>query len=602
MPRYSQMTPTFTPVSFEQYLKPLEAYVDTYNTLSADVDNTRGIIDTIPQFLDTNNEGDRELINVYNNFQGDIDKVGTAIANGNLKDMMNLARGLKTRYNRELAPIATAYQQKQAAIKAFDERKAKDSSWIGADPRSRSVKDYLNGANPSDFGVSGDALYKDAMTDAAAKSSRNVSVSDWNLSDDLQKQYFLRAVETGFRGDAVDDAIKAITSGSNVTREEAKDVFDYIKNAMGRIGSSYNTQNLSDNDRATANSRILNGIMAGLGYKYTDDHLKNEKDEQYWLNVEGKRLQNQILERQRDALDNTGDSTNDGEGVGYVEHYSVSGDVSKEDEYKELLAGLKAGNIKLDDETGETILSEKYYEDLAQAKKRGESVPGYYNPDYYRKATYADRLYNQGKELGLISPEVSKEEYLKSVTPKSLQDAITKLEDVISDNSKRYRQYYINASTTENMTRVINQANSRFKDNKNRPTNSSLIRKVEKNGTTSPVLEIPKEVTITLPLPSNGTDLIVDELGGDNNSFRVNPHLYNDRPITVNTDNGARVVTLNDLINLYHIYINNGDNDSAAFARNAALNIIKGTSQGMLRQQSKTIPEKDLILAKNNAR
>lgn len=610
MPRYSQMTPTFTPVSFEQYLKPLEAYVDTYNTLSADVDNTRGIIDTIPQFLDTNNEGDRELINVYNNFQGDIDKVGTAIANGNLKDMMNLARGLKTRYNRELAPIATAYQQKQEAIKNYDTLKAKDDTIIGGDPRSRSVKDYLNGANPSNFSVSGQELYNLGANDAKAESARMVITEAWRLNPDLMNQYFTQGIDTGFKDFDSTTIAQRILSGTGATDQDSdalKDALNYVQNAVQRIGDTKNISNFGkdSSDYKQAQSWILNGILSGVGYSRKEEEKSNEAydpfGQKYW-SAQNAKVQTQLHQKQLDALNNEEESTDDGEGVGYVEHYSVSGDVSKEAEYKELLAGLKAGNIKLDDETGETILSEKYYEDVAQAKKRGEGVPGYYNPDYYRKATYADRLYNQGKELGLIGPEVSKEEYLKSVTPKSLQDAITKLEDVISDNSKRYRQYYINASTTENMTRVMNQANSRFKDNKNRPTNSSLIREVQKNGTTSPVLEVPKDVTITLPLPSNGTDLIVDELGGDNRSFRVNPQLYNDRPITVNTDNGARVVTLNDLISLYHIYINEGDNDSAAFARNAALNIIKGTSQGMLRQQSKTIPEKDLILAKNNAR
>lgn len=587
MPRYSQMTPTFTPVSFEQYLKPLEAYVDTYNTLSADVDNTRGIIDTIPQFLDANNEGDRELINVYNNFQGDIDKVGTAIANGNLKDMMNLARGLKTRYNRELAPIATAYQQKQAAIKAFDEKKAKDSSWIGADPRSRSVKDYLNGANPSDFGVSGDALYKDAMTDAAAQSSRNVSVSDWNLSDDLQKQYFLRAIETGFRGDAVDDAIQAITSGSNVTREEAKDVFDYIKNAMGRIGSSYNTQNLSGSDRATANLRILNGIMAGLGYKYTDDHLKNEKDEQYWLNVEGKRLQNQIARKQLDALNNTEEEVE--EYYGITPHFIINGDVSREGVLRNTLADIKAGKVKLEDKTGDKVWSE-YQEDPMTGRKL---------PVGKSDETYLDRIYELSKGLGLTDSSVSKEDFAKSVTSQNVDDIIKTLEDTIQSNSQMYGQYWANQATSEMATRYVNSANSSFVDAKD-PTKAkqgSLITKVGRNGKKEGVTTLPSQGTFNVPLPSQGTDLLFistdDKNGGE---YHVHPSVYNGATIIYTDENNrTSAITVEQAIKAYHKALNDKDGMRASILARNILQVVNSTTEGARKQQGKTIPQKEEV-------
>lgn len=588
MPRVTTTTPTFTPIGFEQYLKPMEAYVDTYNTLNADIDTTQSIIDTIPQFLDENNAGDAELLKVYNTFTSDKEKVADAISRGNLKDMMSLARGLKQRYNRELAPIASAYQKKQEAVKAWDDRYSKDGTIIGTDPRGRSVKDWLNGASPSDYFVSGASLYNQGATDAKAESARRVITEAYTLSPELMNQYFVRGTDTGFKDFDSATIARRVLEGTGATEKDTttlRDALDYVVEAVDRIGKANNISKLGEGSEnyKTAQAWLLNGILSGVGYSRSEE-LKDNKaflDAADRARLQGLQYDNEIKRR---AL--FGEDPELPQEPNYSDVRSFitpEANLAKEEEFMNILGELKSGRKKPEDETG---------------RKVADTTPRSQGYAAQRAETYLDKLFELAKAIGYTDKSTKFEDFKKAVNDISFEQTIASIEDRIKQNASLYREYYLNASTTDQLTRRVNAKNAGYKDRKNpnKASSSSLIWLDKGNGKKEPALEVPNNVTITVPIPSHGKDLIFTELGGDNNTYYVKPEAYEGTIVSLRTEQGLIPISIKDAINLYQELVNERDSDAATYVAQSIINAIAGTSQGALKQQGTTISTKDLIV------
>lgn len=281
MPKYLVNTPKFTPVSFAERIKPIDAYKQTYDKISEDEMKTTALLDMIPSMLDTTNEKDAALNKQYEDFRASMSSMVDNIASGNLRNMAADARSLKENYTKYFAKIPIAYNAKMEAIKNFKG----GADWLGDRPEYHPTSDYI-GTTPTYFGMGANDVYKtgkDVMQGIAKSINNDLP---WTRNPDLLNKYFTHVVEEGTSEAAVarfaqmlrDDA--ALYANVPLTDDKAFDYANRITQAMNSgynsIVGMYHAENLDNPDeRVKFKNAALAGMQAGSEYKVTEKELQN---------------------------------------------------------------------------------------------------------------------------------------------------------------------------------------------------------------------------------------------------------------------------------------------------------------------------------------
>lgn len=283
MPRYTQVTPTFTPVDYATRIAPLEQYKDEYDKRLDKIEEQGLLADAIGGLIDENT--DPELMQVYNDYSTKMQNTAKDLLDsGDLRSSRQSLLELRRDYANKLLPIQQAFNSRAEAAKSFRDAKIKDPSLVGNNPINTNLGSWMNGKAPNTFTVSGDKVYAEGLADAKAQSARLRTVlKDWGIDENLGSQYFVQAYQYGYSADQIGEAL-ANLAGKDLSDKstlngigEIRSAYGYIANALNRIGNANGVDRLQDvNDKRTVLSKGLDGILAGLSYDYKEERQKNE--------------------------------------------------------------------------------------------------------------------------------------------------------------------------------------------------------------------------------------------------------------------------------------------------------------------------------------
>lgn len=305
MPRYTQVTPTFTPVDYATRIAPLEQYKDEYDKRLDKIEEQGLLADAIGGLIDENT--DKELMDTYRDYSNRMQQTAKDLLDsGDLRSSRQSLLELRRDYANKLVPIQQAFNNRAEAAKSYREQKAKDPTYIGTDPLSHGLKDYMNGKSPDDKSVSGAQLYAMGQSDAKAASSRRILRDKWGLDSSLGNQYFSRMIREGWSQKEIEDALYKLSNGT-ATEADLKDASGavrYLQEASNRIASAYKIGDFNDDEKiAQSQAFIMNGLLSGMTYSEDDD--TKSYDPAFWDKAEKAKLD--LEKARRESISDGGD-------------------------------------------------------------------------------------------------------------------------------------------------------------------------------------------------------------------------------------------------------------------------------------------------------
>ena len=174
MPNYGLVvTPTYNPMSYEQYIQPFKDYAQVYNATVDQIDALEMEANQWERLADS--DIDAPQYQQYKSYADDLRKYANEIATQGLssRTRAGLSR-MRQRYAKEIKPIEDAFNRRQEAIKAEDALLAKDPSLVLANSaRNIGLSQYMSGT-PQTYGVSGNDVYAKTMAAFKAISGRDI--------------------------------------------------------------------------------------------------------------------------------------------------------------------------------------------------------------------------------------------------------------------------------------------------------------------------------------------------------------------------------------------------------------------------------------------
>lgn len=213
---------TFKPFSFEDYVKPYEAYGKAYR----EVEDALSELDTKASVWEgmANKETDPEAYATYSKYAEDLrnqaDVLATKGLNGaSRKSMLDM----KKRYNSDIVPIENAYNTRKALIEKQRDLADKDNTvMFDFDAANLSLDDLIKDPTKMYRSYSGSVLASQVATAAKAVSEQlRSNPGEWK--DILGKQYYEMIEQRGFRPEEIMEVINSKEGGSEVLRGMVED-------------------------------------------------------------------------------------------------------------------------------------------------------------------------------------------------------------------------------------------------------------------------------------------------------------------------------------------------------------------------------------------
>ena len=152
---------TYTPLSSQEILQPALMMRERHDRLDEEYAAIDDELQKIAFIAET--ESDPAIKQIYSNYSRQLESgINELSERGITPNSRRKMLGLRSQYQSQIAPIKSGYELKLQDMNMYNQLKMKDPTWIGQDPSSRSVSDYLaNGLQPfAQQGMSGAMLVK----------------------------------------------------------------------------------------------------------------------------------------------------------------------------------------------------------------------------------------------------------------------------------------------------------------------------------------------------------------------------------------------------------------------------------------------------------
>lgn len=250
MPKYIRYTPTFTPISLNEYLQVPQAIINEYKEAEKTFNDYQDKKAAIAALAGDNAKAKA----IMQNYDDQTQAVAEAIANGGIQDASQYRQAKQARqYYREyvmpLEPAITNYQTAQQVRAKRD-----DGTIIGPD---LSLDTYIDNPLYQDAFVNGSNIQAEAMKAVMASSARR---KQQKIDEQVRNgQYWKDIDTTGY----TPEEVKAWFSG-NYELPELDEIVSQISNKYGTY------------DQDKVKEFIVRGISDGLQYDQKSTYAPNQ--------------------------------------------------------------------------------------------------------------------------------------------------------------------------------------------------------------------------------------------------------------------------------------------------------------------------------------
>jgi hypothetical protein len=262
---YLTSTAKFRPYTFDEMIKPDVIYTEAYNQMEDALSDLGIMAGDVGGKLDATN--DKELVNIYNSFQSDLNKVSTDLYNNGLNPSIRkkLAE-LKGRYSKEINPINDAYKA-WTADREYLAKLALEHPEIIIEGRGNKISDYMHGNKPAGISINTNDLFTKASKLATQDAVRTYKEGQWQST--AGGRFLERATSIGLTEQEFNNALEEINDYQNGLIIESALSADAkaILNSTNAITSSHNFNQLSGANKLKALNAIESGLRAGYTYK-----------------------------------------------------------------------------------------------------------------------------------------------------------------------------------------------------------------------------------------------------------------------------------------------------------------------------------------------
>lgn len=254
---------SFTPFTMQEMLVPFTAYKEAaerdeaaYIDLQDKADKFKYLSETLPEGSDA-----RTIYEGYaNQLQADAqDFLRNGVSMNNRRSLTNLKRN----YSGTIGMLDKADASLQKELELRRQMSAKDPSILWSTPTENlNIDSYLYGKRPSNFGISGDALYTAGAQAAQAASKRKFIYND---QETTLGGYFY-------------DIVKKLGYGPEAVAKFMNDMesIPELKAQYDNIVKSYNLENnLTGDSRGAADTQIIRGMIDGMLYSEEHSQQRN---------------------------------------------------------------------------------------------------------------------------------------------------------------------------------------------------------------------------------------------------------------------------------------------------------------------------------------
>lgn len=278
---YLTSTAKFRPYTFDEMIKPDVIYTEAYNQMEDALSDLGIMAGDVGGKLDATN--DKELVNIYNSFQSDLNKVSTDLYNNGLNPSTRkkLAE-LKGRYSKEINPINDAYKA-WTADREYLAKLALEHPEIIVEGRGNKISDYMHGNKPAGISINTNDLFTEASKLATQDAVRTYKEGQWQST--AGGRFLERATSIGLTEQEFNNALGEIDNYQNGFIKESALSADAkaILNSTNAITSSHNFNQLSRANQIKALNAIESGLRAGYTYK---KDVQTQQDPMFKYNLD----------------------------------------------------------------------------------------------------------------------------------------------------------------------------------------------------------------------------------------------------------------------------------------------------------------------------
>lgn len=278
---YLTSTAKFRPYTFDEMIKPDVIYTEAYNQMEDALSDLGIMAGDVGGKLDATN--DKELVNIYNSFQSDLDKVSTDLYNNGLNPSTRkkLAE-LKGRYSKEINPINDAYKA-WTADREYLAKLALEHPEIIVEGRGNKISDYMHGNKPAGISINTNDLFTEASKLATQDAIRTYKEGQWQST--AGGRFLERATSIGLTEQEFNNALEEIDNYQNnlINESNLSANAKAILNSTNAITSSHNFNQLSRANQIKARNAIESGLRAGYTYK---KDIQTQQDPMFKYNLD----------------------------------------------------------------------------------------------------------------------------------------------------------------------------------------------------------------------------------------------------------------------------------------------------------------------------
>lgn len=298
---YIVLNSKFKPFSYQEMLAPIMQAQEEHNKIEEELGNLDIMASDIAAKL-TNNPEDKELRDLYNSFNAELNKASDELSTRGLtpQTRKNLI-ALKTQYAKKLNPVNEAYKS-YVEDQKYLSRMRREHPEIIIEGVGNSISDYMYGNIPNEVSANLNTITESSRLSSAGLSKQFVDSIGLQSVDGYVGMYLMHGKTKGLSPDMVKDFTDFIDSGDVLSTEGGKALYDIFEKE--RASSNY--YSMSPDAQKRIDASIVKGLIQGISY----DEDYNYVDDKYW-DTELKKQQLELtrakLKAERDKINNGSD-------------------------------------------------------------------------------------------------------------------------------------------------------------------------------------------------------------------------------------------------------------------------------------------------------